>query len=139
MTEVLTGIHDWLYRLSERNLLMVPQEKLDFTIGLYKQIFYKIRDSFGFPDSNRAMVVEHQESPDYNLEINLGNPYSKASCLILLLYSLELGSPPLHSVLNRTVCLAKTEVVNDFMNHSQSAVWAGLNRSRNGGIGGRNS
>lgn len=40
---------------------------------------------------------------DPNDDIDLGNPYSKISCLILYLYSMELGSPPLYYEINR-VC-----------------------------------
>ena len=34
-------------------------------------------------------------------ENNLANPYSKASCLILYLYSMEFGEPPLYAEVNR--------------------------------------
>ena len=34
-------------------------------------------------------------------DLNLGDPYSKISCLVLYLYSMELGSPPLYSEINR--------------------------------------
>ena len=33
--------------------------------------------------------------------LGLGNPYSKVSCLILYLYSMELGSPQLYAEANR--------------------------------------
>ena len=36
-------------------------------------------------------------------EMSLENPYGKMSCLILYLYSMELGSPPLYYEINR-VC-----------------------------------
>ena len=34
-------------------------------------------------------------------ELGLRNPYSKVTCFILYLYSMELGSPPLYAELNR--------------------------------------
>ena len=34
-------------------------------------------------------------------ELGLENPYSKVTCFILYLYSMELGSPPLYAELNR--------------------------------------
>ena len=34
-------------------------------------------------------------------ELGLYNPYSKVTCFILYLYSMELGSPPLYAELNR--------------------------------------
>ena len=39
------------------------------------------------------------EEDDY--ELGLHNPYSRVTCFILYLYSLEFGDPPLYSELNR--------------------------------------
>ena len=33
--------------------------------------------------------------------MNLYNPYSKVSCLLLYLYTLELSQPPLYAILNK--------------------------------------
>ena len=44
-----------------------------------------------------------KRSEDMKDDMNLANPYGKISCLILYLYSLELGSPPLYYEINR-VC-----------------------------------
>ena len=41
-------------------------------------------------------------------DLNLVNPYGKMSCLILYLYSMELGSPPLYYEINR-VCRTMDE------------------------------
>ena len=38
---------------------------------------------------------------DDDPELGLEEPYSKATCLILYLYSMELGDPPLYAELNR--------------------------------------
>lgn len=38
---------------------------------------------------------------DHDEEYGLLNPYSKVTCFILYLYSMELGSPPLYAELNR--------------------------------------
>ena len=40
---------------------------------------------------------------EINDDLNIGNPYGRMSCLILYLYSMELGSPPLYYEINR-VC-----------------------------------
>ena len=37
----------------------------------------------------------------YESEMNLYNPYSKVSCLLLYIYTMELSSPPLYSELNK--------------------------------------
>ena len=34
-------------------------------------------------------------------DLNLYNPYSKVACLMLYIYSMELGSPPLYSAVNK--------------------------------------
>lgn len=36
-----------------------------------------------------------------NNELDLSDPYSKVSCFILQLYSMEFGSPPLYAEANR--------------------------------------
>ena len=38
---------------------------------------------------------------DEDSELGLWNPYSKVTCFILYLYSMEFGSPPLYAELNR--------------------------------------
>ena len=38
-------------------------------------------------------------------DLDLSNPYGKLSCLILYLYSMELGNPPLYYEINR-ICRA---------------------------------
>lgn len=40
---------------------------------------------------------------DWNDDVHVRNPYSRITCLILYLYSLELGDPPLYAEVNR-VC-----------------------------------
>ena len=34
-------------------------------------------------------------------DLNLGDPYSKISCFLVQLYSMEIGSPPLYNEANR--------------------------------------
>ena len=54
---------------------------------------------------------EHKTYKDDDLD--LGDPYSKISCLVLYLYSLELGSPPLYSEINRVSrTMDKTQLFN---------------------------
>ena len=43
----------------------------------------------------------NQSDPRYENEMNLYNPYSKVSCLLLYIYTMELGSPPLYAELNK--------------------------------------
>ena len=43
---------------------------------------------------------EDADHEEFNSENNIFNPYSKASCFILYLYSMEFGCPPLYQILN---------------------------------------
>ena len=58
-------------------------------------------------DSDKPMIfiMDHEKDYEHILcsDMCITNPYSKVSCLILYLYSMELGSPPLYSVINQ-VC-----------------------------------
>jgi len=38
---------------------------------------------------------------DRDAEYSIKNPYSKISCIVLYLYSMELGSPTLYAEVNR--------------------------------------
>jgi len=60
-----------------------------------RETFKGIFVSIHIPDWNKPM--EMSKDPDVGLE----NPYSKVSCLVVHLYSMELGSPPLYSEANR--------------------------------------
>ena len=42
-------------------------------------------------------MLGHQSNP----ELNQKDPYSKVSCLVVYLYSMELGDPPLYAEANR--------------------------------------
>ena len=53
-------------------------------------------------DFNKALVIETDKTrKSFQSDLNLCNPYSKASCLILYLYTMELADPPLYEVLNK--------------------------------------
>ena len=59
-------------------------------INKYKNNFKKIKDAADCPRSNEPLTRD-----------DLSDPYSSATCVILYLYSMELGSPPLYAELNR--------------------------------------
>lgn len=54
-----------------------------------------MKNMMDFNDPSKPMSVLKDD------ELSLQNPYSKASCLILYLYSMELGDPPLYAEVNR--------------------------------------
>ena len=70
-----------------------------------------IKDTINMQDANKPMRKSYVKGQ--NGDMNLGDPYGKMSCLILYLYSMELGSPPLYSEINR-VCrtMDKSQILN---------------------------
>lgn len=60
-----------------------------------RYIFKDIFDSIQVSDWDKTLTV------DDDLEFSIANPYSKVSCFIVHLYSMELGNPPLYSEANR--------------------------------------
>ena len=68
------------------------------TINSYKSSWELIVQSAMLEDMDKPLTFDRSDS-----ENNLCNPYGKASCLMLYLYSMELGDPPLYAELNR-VC-----------------------------------
>lgn len=64
-----------------------------------------------YEDIFRAINVPNWDAPftqTADPDLGLANPYSKVSCLILYLYSMELGVPPLYAEANRVA------IDNDF-------------------------
>lgn len=57
----------------------------------YEEIF----DSINFADWDKPIEFSDDS------ELGVTNPYSKISCLVVHLYSMELGTPPLYSEVNR--------------------------------------
>lgn len=57
--------------------------------------------AFGFPCEPMMYRTKTQE--DFDHENNLFNPYSKVTCLILYLYSMDIGIMPLYASVNRAV------------------------------------
>ena len=51
--------------------------------------------------SQPMIQIMNQKDGRFASEMNLYNPYSKVSCLLLYLYTLELSQPPLYAVLNK--------------------------------------
>lgn len=53
-------------------------------------------------NSNKPMVYRSVKGQtDVDQELNLANPYGKISCLILYIYTMEFGQPPLYYEINR--------------------------------------
>ena len=71
-------------------------------------------------------------------ELNLENPYSKVTCLILYLNSMELGDPPLYAEVNRVardLDLDYLETLGPFLRGlSEITRWAESNKKGEDGI-----
>ena len=75
----------------QRQLLIIKKSRHDFN-----NIFEMVNIS----DWKKELTV-NRENPREDDELGLSNPYSKATCLIMQLYSMEIGSPPLYAEINR--------------------------------------
>lgn len=62
-----------------------------------------IKNSIQISDSNCPMKATRSGDLNVNDDMDLANPYGKMTCLILYIYSMELGAPPLYHEINR-VC-----------------------------------
>ena len=48
---------------------------------------------------DKQMVID-KNSEHYFSDLDIHNPYGKISCLVLYLYSMEIGTPPLYTEIN---------------------------------------
>lgn len=85
-------------RYNVKNIIKILKDTLDWanfdkTLDLYPEITDLDEDG------NYIDPLDHDPERFWQ-DTNLHNPYSVASCVILYLYSMELGCPPLYKVLN---------------------------------------
>lgn len=74
----------------------MPPNKLKIILQSIVELFISIRGIMNHNYMNEDMIA--YGSFDEN---DLWNPYSKVTCLILYLYSMEIGVPPLYAEINR--------------------------------------
>lgn len=68
----------------------------------FKEMTDYIKNSVQVSHSNKPMI--HDTSVNFDEDDNnLANPNSKICCLVLFIYSMEFGSPPLYHEINK-VC-----------------------------------
>lgn len=70
-------------------------QERDMIIKRYKKVFHDLVMVLNITDTTKNMNDLDED------EYSLINPYSKSTCLMLYLYSLELGVPPLYAEINR--------------------------------------
>lgn len=66
-------------------------------INVFKDLF----DAANIPNWDQPLTITETISSNYSADHNLAFPLSKSTCLLLYLYSMELGHPPLYCELNR--------------------------------------
>ena len=71
-----------------------PVQQRQAIIRNKRATLQQIIESINIVDWNKPMAR-------WDPELGLANPYSKVSCMILYLYSMELGNPPLYAEANR--------------------------------------
>lgn len=109
INEMLDGLLFWICNQERTKLHAVKdtcaQDQHDTDMSQasykgYKEVMDGVKNMFQFTKSGTSLNLRGQD------ENSLDDPYSKATNLIIYLFSLEFGSPPLYSEVNR-VCRHK--------------------------------
>ena len=69
-------------------------------MNLYDQCFMVIVKANNLRELKIPLRID-KSSPDNHDNMNLSNPIGQVTCLILQLYTMEFGSPPLYVEVNR--------------------------------------
>ena len=100
MNEVLEGLMLWYARQMEVILSETKDKNLRMrSIKNNRDIFIEIFHLMDFTQDQMNMPLKGLSETDPIL--GLENPYSKACCLLMQLYSMEIGSPQLYAEVNR--------------------------------------
>ena len=95
-SEMMDGIVNWLMEQTKGRMTNAKKQQQKNILKKVKLNFQKLTQAIDIQNTNTPMKL-HSSDP----ELGLANPYSKVTCFILYLYSMELGSPPLYAELNR--------------------------------------
>ena len=97
---MMEGLAKW-YHLQVSAILgeMTPAEQKRFFNFYQKKFHDKVIAASGIVHLNQPMYG-YRSGKEEDPELGLWNPYSRISCFVLYLYSMELGSPPLFAELN---------------------------------------
>ena len=99
MNEVLEGLMLWYARQMEVILSETKDKNLRMrSIKNNRDIFIEIFHLMDFTQDQMNMPLEYSDTDPI---LGLRNPYSKACCLLMQLYSMEIGSPQLYAEVNR--------------------------------------
>lgn len=95
LRELLEGLFSWFIVQQEAKTKGWPRQRRIKMVRDARIIFIRLFDSLNIADWNLRLTNSGSS------ELSLGSPYSKVSCLLMQLYSMELGSPPLYAEVNR--------------------------------------
>jgi len=96
LNELKDGLMGWYVPQIESNM---KNKSKNMHMGVIKRTrheFKEIFDSINISDWNKPMTHSKADT-----ELGLTNPYSKISCFIVNLYSMEFGNPQFYSVVNK--------------------------------------
>lgn len=91
----MEGIFSWHVHQTEELMKDKSDNMLMREINRISKVYEEIFKSVKISDWNKPF--EFSDDP----ELGLRNPYSKISCFIVQLYSMELGHPPFYSEVNK--------------------------------------
>ena len=102
INEVLEGLMLWYARQMEVVLKETKgkNERLR-SVKNNREIFIEIFNLMDFTEAEKDTPMKGDYNTGYDPILGLLNPYSKASCLLMQLYSMEIGSPQLYAEANR--------------------------------------
>ena len=92
---MMDGIWNWYLEQTKAKLVHVSEQEQRAILSKAKANFDKLTKAINITN------IDEEMKRDGDSELNLYNPYSKVTCFILYLYSMELGDPPLYAELNR--------------------------------------
>jgi len=92
----MEGITNWLMEQTKTRMAKAPKHLQKNILRKVKANFNQLTEAIDIYNINEPMTIDKHDS-----ELGLVNPYSKVTCFILYLYSMELGSPPIYAELNR--------------------------------------
>lgn len=75
-------------------------ETFDSQLTYHRTTFNRLLKNTSIKEMDKPFTMDKEE-PLKDEELGLLNPYSKITCFVLMLYSMEFGSPPLYCEVNR--------------------------------------
>ena len=109
--EMLIGLYKWLCDQLEDGMKDLKEEwmKKDRRdhFKKFKVMINEIKNCIQLHDANAPITCDFDKFKGQNnnkeKDLNVINPYGKITCLVLYLYSMELGNPQLYAEVNRVM------------------------------------